>query len=89
VNESFSAKHLDMEFDFMKVDVEGGEEILLDVDRGKLKPCVVEAHRFGDRGLPEKLQARFGMKRISAIGRRAVLLTNVQSAVAAPPPPSH
>lgn len=77
MNDSFKLEHLKMEFDFMKVDIEGGERILLDLDRGLLKPCVIEAHRINDRTLPEKLQERFGMRKISAIGRNVVLLTNV------------
>jgi len=78
MNESFSLEHLKMGFDFMKVDVEGGERILLDLDRDLLKPCVIEAHRFDDKTLPERLEERFGMRRISTIGRNAVLLTNVK-----------
>jgi len=79
LNDSFSLDHLKLGFDFMKVDVEGGERILLDLDRSLLGPCVIEAHRFNDRMLPEKLEERFGMRRISTIGRNAVLLTNVKA----------
>jgi len=78
MNDSFSLEHLKMGFDFMKIDVEGGERILLDLGRDLLKPCVIEAHRFNDRTLPEKLEERFGMRRVSTIGRSAVLLTNVK-----------
>jgi len=77
LNETFTLDHLKMDFDFMKIDVEGGERILLEVPPEQLKPCVIEAHRFADKSLPEELQERFGMRRISAIGHRAVLLTNV------------
>jgi len=85
LNESFTLEHLKLDFDFMKIDVEGGERILLELAPDQLKPCVVEAHRFEDKTLPEKLQDRFGMRRISAVGNRAVLLTNVQRPAASGP----
>ncbi|HMD79172.1 MAG TPA: hypothetical protein VKF39_04220 [Nitrososphaerales archaeon] len=77
MNVSFKLEHLKMDFDFMKIDVEGDESVLLELEPGRLKPCVVEAHRFADRNLPEKLQSRFNMRKVSAVGRSAVLLTNV------------
>jgi Met-10+ like-protein len=77
INDSFRLEHLKMDFDFVKIDVEGDERVLLELDPGGLKPCILEAHRFTDKNLPEKLQSRFNMRRVSAIGRRAVLLTNV------------
>jgi len=77
INESFRLEHLKMAFDFMKIDVEGGEHLLLELGPDQLKPCVMEAHRFSDRALPEKLRDRFGMRTVACNGRNAMILTNV------------
>jgi predicted RNA methylase len=46
VAEPFRLEHLFLHYDFVKVDVEGQEVVLLDYleQFGKLKPCVLEAH---------------------------------------------
>ena len=78
MNDAFKLAHLDIAHDFMKIDIEGGEKILLESRSRELTPCVIEAHRYDDDRLPEKLQKRFGMRQLSKNGRNAVLLTNVR-----------
>jgi len=41
--ERFSLKHLTLDFDFVKIDIEGDEEMLLSLPKLG-KPCVVEVH---------------------------------------------
>jgi len=79
IHDSFKLEHLAIKHDFLKVDIEGGESALLELEPGSLMPCVIEAHRFADRELPEKLMQRFGLTKIRSNGRNAVLLTNVRS----------
>ena len=40
--ESFKLEHLQLPHDFLKIDIDGGEEIMLDYDLSKLKPCIIE-----------------------------------------------
>lgn len=42
--EPFSPKHMDLDWDYAKIDVEGGESCLLTLDRMPLKPIVMEVH---------------------------------------------
>ncbi len=56
-NELFSLDHLNIDHDFLKMDIEGGERLLLDY-RGELKPCAIEAHEFLGRQLVEKFHLR-------------------------------
>jgi len=63
------------------MDIEGGEALLLQLPRSTdLGPCVIEAHRFNDRALPEKLQVHLGLTKYHEIDKNAVLLTNVDGA---------
>jgi len=46
IPEPLNLKHLDLSYDFIKCDVEGHEDILLEYKEynGSLKPCVLEVH---------------------------------------------
>lgn len=71
IPERFSLKHLKLDFDFVKIDVEGDEEMLLSLQKLD-KPCVVEVH--GD-----KLLKRFTEKdwvKIHTMGNENYLMTN-------------
>lgn len=58
IQEPFSLTHLrKLDFDYMKMDIEGGEAALLSVDR--LPPSVIEVHT---PNLTKKLVDKFGMK---------------------------
>ncbi|MDA4111879.1 MAG: methyltransferase domain-containing protein [Thaumarchaeota archaeon] len=63
--ESFSLKHVkDNDFDFAKIDVEGAEKCLLELDRITF-PCVVEAH---SSEIKDALCDKFGFKPIKRQG---------------------
>lgn len=44
INAPFNLRHLHLKHDFMKMDCEGGEKLLLPYLTEKLKPCVIEVH---------------------------------------------
>lgn len=69
VAEPFKLEHLLLPHDFVKVDVEGHETVLLDYleQNGKLKPCILEVHTL-------ELQRRFKAK---GFGLVAVLSENL------------
>jgi len=46
IPEKFSIKHLELDFDFMKMDIEGDEKLLLNSPKIK-KPSIVEVHGVG------------------------------------------
>lgn len=60
----------DHDFDFMKMDIEGGESILLEY-YGKLKPSVIEAH--GEE-LQQALIDRFGLACVGRVWKDRYLL---------------
>jgi tRNA G37 N-methylase Trm5 len=62
--EPFSLKHLGLQFDFAKIDVEGAESQLLELDRISF-PCVVEAH---SQQLKEDLCTKFGFRPLARQG---------------------
>jgi hypothetical protein len=45
IPESFCLRHLNLDYDFIKCDVEGYEMVLIDYARS-LKPCVLEVHNL-------------------------------------------
>lgn len=65
--EPFSLEHMDLEFDFMKVDCEGGELQLLDW-KGKVPACRIEVHpdlyRNGEDD-SKKLISHLGLRLVS------------------------
>jgi len=60
INEYFALGHLKITHDFMKMDCEGGESLLLEYD-SKLKPSVIEAH---SEPVAIKLMKKFDLKRV-------------------------
>lgn len=59
LEEAFELRHLDLPHDFMKMDIEGHEDLLLaSPDRLSLKPCVIEVHT---EELIQKLQIKYRM----------------------------
>ena len=44
LNESFNPEHMKIHWDFAKLDIEGGESCLLEVDKLPVKPVVAEIH---------------------------------------------
>lgn len=71
LNEPFSRSHLDIPHDFMKMDIEGTETLLLSYD-GELKPCVIECH---DPKTEEGLRERFRLKMVHRLGEQVTLLS--------------
>lgn len=74
IPERFSLKHLKLDFDFVKIDSEGGEEMLLSLPKLN-KPGVVEVHG-------NKLLNRFMEKdwvKICTMGNENYLMTNKPS----------
>ena len=57
VEGAFETSMLDWKFDFMKMDGEGCETLLLRV--GSIPPCAIEVH---DKVMVEALEKKFGMK---------------------------
>jgi SAM-dependent methyltransferase len=57
-NERFQLGHLEIPHDFMKMDIEGGEELLLGYE-GDLGPCTIETHDFIIRDITPRLLRRF------------------------------
>jgi hypothetical protein len=53
----FQASMLEWDFDFMKMDGEGCEDLLLKADR--LPPCAIEVH---DGAVLDRLRGKFGLK---------------------------
>ncbi len=85
INEAFALAHLDLSYDFMKMDIEGDERILLELESRDLRPCIVEAHRFTDKSLPEKIQERFNLRKLFTNTKNAILLTNITNGLHIPP----
>ncbi len=64
INTQFNLSHLQLQHDFMKMDGEGCEKLLLSYE-GEIKPCVIEAHSFnvsGENDLGPKLAKKFNLK---------------------------
>lgn len=57
---AFSLNDLCIPHDFMKMDIEGGEELLIDY-AGRIKPCVIEVHDYIKKGLSNALATRFDL----------------------------
>jgi hypothetical protein len=57
-------------YDFMKMDIEGGEKCLLAYD-GDLRPCVIEVH---DDQTKEALVSRFGLSPVVRVAEGVYLL---------------
>jgi len=72
LNEPFCLNHLGFPHDFMKMDIEGAETLLLSYE-GKLKPCVIECH---DQKTEERLAERFGLKQVYRLSEQISLLSN-------------
>jgi len=70
INEAFHLKHLDIPHDYMKMDCEGCEGLLLSIDYEK--PCVIEVH---DRDTFEKFSAR-NFKRIHSFSKDISIISN-------------
>ncbi len=60
INEPFALEHLDIPHDLVKMDIEGGEALLMNY-RGDLGPIVLEAH---GEALRQKLSRRFHLKTV-------------------------
>ena len=65
IEEAFKVEHLELEHDFIKIDCEGGELVLLDNRVTRLRPCRMEFHPtvIGERNAV-RLVSKFGSKRI-------------------------
>lgn len=61
INDVFRLTQLELEFDLLKMDIEGGEALLLDWAGELTKPLVIEAH---DEEVAKRLMKRFGLKRV-------------------------
>jgi precorrin-6B methylase 2 len=57
-------------YDFMKMDIEGGEKCLIEFN-GDLKPCVIEVH---DDETKERLMSRFGLLPVVRVAEGVYLL---------------
>ncbi len=76
--EPFKIEHLSLPYDFIKVDVEGHETVLLDYleQSGKLKACVVEVH---GSDLRRRFEAK-GFKVANAFSADLCIMSNFKSA---------
>lgn len=70
----FDLSLLKMEFDLMKMDIDGAEASLLSLEKLE-KPSIVETHT---PELTAKFQEKFGMKVIGTLGRDVSVLSNVR-----------
>ncbi len=61
----FRLEHLSISHDFLKIDIEGGEKLLLDYD-GELKPCCIEIHSSGKTR--DAIVEKFGLKATYSAG---------------------
>jgi SAM-dependent methyltransferase len=68
-NESFRLEHLLIPHDFMKMDIEGGESLLLSADYEK--PFAIEAH---SKELVEAINSKFGSKSVRQTGSNLWIL---------------
>ncbi len=59
VNDFFSLNHLSIPHDFLKMDIDGAEDVLLGY-HGKLRPCVIEVHEDKIVDLTKLIVDRFG-----------------------------
>jgi predicted RNA methylase len=73
IERPFSKNIVDeFDFDFMKVDVEGAETELLELEI--LPPCVVEVHNFSSPDLANSLIKKFGMRVLKVLQENFVLM---------------
>ena len=78
LHRKFSLADLELQYDYMKMDIEGGEGILLELpDTFRLKPCVIEAHYSKD--LANDLCNRFSLKSHKISPKTWLLKSNVQA----------
>ena len=64
--ERFSISHLSLKHDFVKIDCEGGESLLLDGSVARLEPCRVEMHKsvIGETAVRQLIE-KFSLKCIN------------------------
>ena len=72
IEQPFSLSHLKEPFDFMKMDIEGGERLLLDLDKIDF-PCVLEAHTVD---LAHAFRSLFDMKVSHQLRNRPIYTLN-------------
>ena len=63
--ERFAPQHLGLGYDFVKIDCDGGETVLLDRAVSSLKPCRIELHpQITGRKIASSIVSKFGLKSI-------------------------
>jgi SAM-dependent methyltransferase len=71
IEEKFGLRHLDIPHDFMKMDIEGDEAMLLDTSRSVIKPCVIEVH---SKLLIQRLKEKYMMTTLYKMASGIALL---------------
>lgn len=74
IEEPFKLEHLAIEHDFLKIDIEGGEALLLNYN-GVLNPCAIEGHS----GLGEKIAQRFNLNIVKNDGKGLTIVNSTTS----------
>jgi len=72
INEPFKLDHLKIPHDYLKMDIEGGEVLLLKYD-AHLKPCVIEAH---SKELEKELCDKFNLKKAFNLNANTSLIVS-------------
>jgi hypothetical protein len=79
LNEPFSLQQLQTPHDFLKMDIEGAENLLLSFT-GNLGPCVIEAHKFGETDTRYSLPQKYSqLKQVFSEAKGTVPIALLQS----------
>ena len=77
INDPFELAHLEISHDFLKMDIEGAEQILLGYGK-PLGPCTIRVHRLGLYDLPKFMALEFRQLRIVyGDPRKSVILNGI------------
>jgi SAM-dependent methyltransferase len=74
IEEPFKLEHLAIDHDFLKIDIEGAEALLLNYN-GILKPCAIEGHF----GLGERIAERFNLNIAKNDGKGLTIVNSTAS----------
>lgn len=74
IHASFELEHLNLPHDYLKMDIEGFEAILLDL-QSPLKPCIIEVH---NQELINKFEKKFGLRVVRQMAPGIALLSNTE-----------
>ena len=77
INEKFDLKHLQIDHDFLKMDIEGHEVSLLDLPADyDLGQCAIEGHPLNGRFVGHEIAKKFGLEIVEDDGKGVVILNS-------------